>query len=217
MVCYWPMTFTIEVTKREGKALPGQLPGVVYGPKQESVALSVDKKAFDKMFAEAGESSIINLTGLGSSPIQALVHDVAFNPTRGGVNHVDFYAIEKGKEITVDVPLNFIGEAPAEKLGGVLTKALHEIEVTCAPADLPKEIDVDVSTLVTFEDHIRVGDLKLPKGVKVENDVEDTIAVVVPVEEEVEEPVTAPDMSSIEVEKKGKAEEASSEEAESKG
>lgn len=204
------MTITIEVTKREGKALPGQLPGVVYGPKQESVALSVDKKAFDKMFAEAGESSIVTLTGLGS-PIEALVQDVAFNPTRGGVNHVDFYAIEKGKEITVDVPINFIGEAPAEKLGGVLTKALHEIEVTCAPADLPKEIDVDVSVLVTFEDHIRVSDLKLPKGVKVENDLEDTIAVVVPVEEEAEEPVAAPDMDSIEVVKKGKTEEAAEE------
>lgn len=204
------MTITIEVTKREGKALPGQLPGVVYGPKQESVALSVDKKAFDKMFAEAGESSIVTLTGLGS-PIEALVQDVAFNPTRGGVNHVDFYAIEKGKEITVDVPINFIGEAPAEKLGGVLTKALHEIEVTCAPADLPKEIDVDVSVLVTFEDHIRVSDLKLPKGVKVENDLEDTIAVVVPVEEEAEEPEAAPDMDSIEVVKKGKTEEAAEE------
>ncbi len=207
MVCYGPMTFTIEVTKREGKALPGQLPGVVYGPKQESIALTVDKKTFDKMFADAGESSVITLTGLGS-PIEALVQEVAFNPIRGGVNHVDFYAIEKGKEITVGIPLNFIGEAPAEKLGGVLTKALHEIEVTCAPANLPKEIDVDVSTLVTFEDHIRVGDLKLPKDVKVENDAEETVAVVVPVEEEVETPVVAPDMDSIEVEKKGKSEEA---------
>jgi large subunit ribosomal protein L25 len=206
MLCYGPMTITIEVAKRDGKTQPGQLPGVVYGPKQESIALTVDKKAFDKMFAEAGESSIVTLTGLGS-PIEALVQDVSFNPTRGGVTHVDFYAIEKGKEITVDVPLNFIGEAPAEKLGGVLTKALHEIEVTCAPANLPKEIDVDVSVLVTFEDHIRVGDLKLPTGVKVENDAEETVAVVVPVEEEVEVPVSAPDMAAIEVEKKGKTEE----------
>jgi len=212
MVCYGPMTITIEVAKREGKALPGQLPGVVYGPKQESVALSIEKKAFDKMFSEAGESSIVTLTGLGS-PIEALVHDVAFNPTRGGVTHVDFYAIEKGKELTVDVPLNFIGEAPAEKLGGVLTKALHEIEVTCAAADLPKEIDVDVSSLVTFDDHIRIGDLKLPKGVKVQNDAEETVAVVVPVAEEVEQPVVAPDMSAIEVEKKGKSEEATEEPA----
>lgn len=200
------MTFSIEVAKRTGKAADGQLPAVVYGPKQETVSLAVDKKSFEKLFADAGESSIITLNGLGS-PIEALVHDVAFNPTKGGIIHVDFYAIEKGKDITVEVPLNFLGEAPAEKLGGTLTKALHEVKVTCAPADLPKEIDVDVSTLVTFEDHIRVGDLVVPKGVKIENDADETVAVVVPVAEEVEEPV-AVDMAAVEVEKKGKAEEA---------
>lgn len=198
------MTTTLKVNKREGKALPGEVPAVVYGPKQESVSLSVSQSDLEKVLAEAGESSIVNLTGLGDD-IEVLIHDVAFRPIKGGVEHVDFYAIERGKELTTNVPLEFVGEAPALKAGGVLTKALQEVEVTCRPSALPRNIEVDVSVLETFEDSIRVKDLALPEGVKVENESEDTVAVVVPVEEEPEEPV-AVDMDAVEVEQKGKDE-----------
>ena len=199
------MTITLEVTKREGKADPGQIPAVVYGPKQESVALSVDKKAFEKTLEEAGESSILNLEGLGEN-LEVLIHDVAFAPIKGGVEHVDFYAIERGKELTTNVPLEFVGESPAVKGGGVLTKALQEVEVTCRPSALPREIEVDISSIKEIDDSIRVKDLSLPEGVKIENEPEDTVAVVVAVEEEPEEPAEAVDMDAIEVEQKGKEE-----------
>jgi large subunit ribosomal protein L25 len=135
------------------------------------------------------------------------VHDVAFDAHKGGITHVDFYAIEAGKEITVHVPLVFVGEAPALKVGGTLTKVLHEIEVTCKPANLPKDIEVDISSLDTLEKQIHVKDLTIPKGVTVENDPEDVVALVQAVEEEKEEAPAVIDMSAIEVEKKGKAEE----------
>ncbi len=206
------MTITLKVSERteRGKQLAklrqgGVLPAVVYGPKEEAMAIKLDQKEFEKVFKEAGESSVLVLSGAGDDK-EVLVQDVAYDVIKGGVEHVDFYAIEKGKEVTVNVPLEFVGEAPAIKLGGSLTKALHEIEVTCKPASLPHEIVVDVSSLATFEDHIRVKDLNIPSGVKVENDPEETVAVVTEVKEEVEEPV-AIDMEAIEVEKKGKEEE----------
>jgi len=201
------MTMILEVKKRDGKAGEGAIAAIVYGPKQESIALTLNKIVFDKLFKEAGESSIITLEGLGE-PIEVLVHEVTFNPVKGGIQHVDFYAIERGKELTTDIPLEFIGEAPAEKLGGVLMKSLHEIEVTCRPSVLPKHIVVDVSTLIDFESQIHVSDLIAPAGVKIENDPEEPVAAVVPVEEEAEvEEVPAVDMDAIEVEKKGKDEE----------
>lgn len=206
------MTITLKVTdrKEKGKQLKklrmgGVIPAVVYGPKEAPVALSLDAKEFEKIFKEAGESSVLVLSGAGGDK-EVLVQDVSYDSLKGNIEHVDFYAIEKGKEVTVAVPLEFTGEAPAVKLGGSLTKALHEIEVTCKPADLPHEITVDVSVLNTFEDHIRVKDLNIPSGVKVENDLEDTVAVVTETKEEPEEPA-AVDMDSIEVEKKGKEEE----------
>lgn len=206
------MTFTLTVETRtvQGKKLAqlrdaGKLPAVMYGPKEASTLLTVDRVAFEKLFKLAGESSVIVLEGLAGSK-EVLVHDVAFDALRGGITHVDFYALEAGKEITVDVPLTFVGEAPALKLGGNLTKVLHEVEVTCTPANLPKEFIVDVSVLDDFEKQIHVSDLAVPKGVVIENDVTEVIALVQAVAEEKEVETTI-DMSAIEVEKKGKTEE----------
>jgi large subunit ribosomal protein L25 len=205
------MTFTLQATARteRGKQLAalrkaGKIPAVVYGPKEEATPLTLDRLQFEKVLKQAGESSVISLTGVGAAK-EVLVHDVSFDPGFGGVIHVDFYAIEAGKEITVDVPLTFVGEAPAVKQGGTLTKVLHEIEVTCAPSALPKEIIVDVSSLVDFEAQIHVRDLSIPTGVTIGNDADEVVALVQAVAEETE-PITAIDMSAIEVEKKGKTE-----------
>lgn len=204
------MTVTLQVEKREvtGKQLgkirkAGKLPAVVYGPKEEATNIMLDKTVFEKVFRDAGESTIITLQGVGDDK-EVLVHDIAFDAEKGGAVHVDFYAIEKGKELTVDVALEFIGEAPAVKLGGSLTKVLHEVEVTCRPNALPKHIEVDVSTLVDFDAAIHVKDLVIPTGVTINNDPEEVIAMVQEVKEEVEEGPTTIDMDAIAVEEKGK-------------
>lgn len=208
------MTVKLEVKKREGKGAAsrkaGRVPGVVYGPKQEPIKLSVDAMTFEKTLHEAGEATIINLEGLGGEPLEVLIHDVAFNAARGGVEHVDFYAIERGKELTTHVPLEFIGEAPAAKGGATVTKALQELEITCRPSDLPSHIDVDISVLVDNESQIKIADLTIPSGVTVEGDPEWVVATVSAAREE--EPETseaeAVDMAAVAVEKKGKEEEA---------
>lgn len=204
------MTVKLEVTKRtaSGAAVrkTGNVPAIVYGPKQEPISIAVDKIVFEKMLKDAGESNVITLEGLDEE-IEVLVHDVAFNAEKGGVEHVDFYAIEKGKEITVDVPLEFEGEAPALKLGGSLTKVLYEVEVTCKPGDLPQHILVDVSVLSELDSQIHVKDLTVPKGVTINNGPEEVIVLVQEMVEEPEPEVAAVDMTTVEVESKGKTEE----------
>jgi len=207
------MTIILAVTERDTSTAiktlraNGEIPAVVYGPKQEAVHISVVSKEFDKVRKEAGESTIVSLTGL-KAPIEVLIKDIDFNPIKQQVAHVDFYAIEQGKEMTTNVALEFIGESPVETgKKGMVNKILHEVEITCLPTDLPSHIDVDLEQLTSLEDRITIKDLKVGKGVTIEADADDTVATVSPLREEVEEePVEAPDMSAIEVEKKGKAE-----------
>ncbi|MEX0930828.1 MAG: 50S ribosomal protein L25/general stress protein Ctc, partial [Candidatus Paceibacterota bacterium] len=130
-------------------------------------------------------------------------HDVVFDSTKGGAIHVDFYAIERGKELTTHVPLEYEGTAPAEELDGVLNKVLHEVEVTCRPSVLPHSIIVDVGVLAELDSQLKIKDLKVPNGVTIENDPEDLVALISVVEEEEEVPETV-DMDAIEVEHKGK-------------
>lgn len=203
------MTVKLEVEKREAKGSAvrrsGLVPGVVYGPKQEPIKLSVDALTFEKTLHSAGEATIINLEGLGET-LEVLIHDVAFDAARGGVAHVDFYAIERGKELTTNVPLEFIGEAPVAKTGATVNRALQEIEVTCRPSDLPSHIDVDISVLADEEAQIKVSDLTIPDRVTISADPELIVASVSAAREEEPEETAEIDMDAIEVEAKGKEE-----------
>ena len=185
------------------------IPAVVYGPKQVNLSITVDRKEFEKIFKEAGESSVVTLKGL-SQPIDVLIHEVAFNPVRNEIQHIDFYALEMGKEITTDVPLEFVGEAEAiEKIGGMINKVLHEVEVTCQPADLPHNIEVNISVLTEIDAKILVSDLVLPKGVKIETPMNEVVAIVAGARaEEPEEVITdaIPDDAKAETEVASEAE-----------
>lgn len=179
------MTMTLGVTARDhSKSLEalranGSIPAVVYGPAQAPINITLDGKEFEKVMKEAGESTVLALTGL-PSPVEVLIKDVDFNPVKQRVNHVDFYAVEKGKEITTHVTLRFTGEAPVEATGaGSVTKIMHELEISCTPADLPNHIDVDLGVLVSVEDKIHVSDLGISPRIKVLHVTpEDPVAVV---------------------------------------
>lgn len=203
----------LAVTKRDIAKKPaslraeGFLPAVVYGRSEESTPISIDKKAFEKVYKAAGASSVITLTGLQSAK-STLIQQVDVHPVSGDILHADFYAIEKGQKVTVSVPLQFEGVAPAVKeLGGILTKVMHEIEIECEPAELPHSIIVDVSKLATLEDQIKVSDLVFPKSAKVSVDQDEVVAMIsVAKEEPVEAPVM--DISAIETSvERGKKEE----------
>lgn len=189
----------------------GLLPAVVYGRSEESTPISVDRKVFEKLFREAGESTVITLKGLGSAK-EALIHEVAFHPVSGQALHADFYAIEKGQTVTVSVPLEFEGVSSAVKdLGGVLVKVMHELEIECQPKDLPQHIVVDISKLKTLDDQIMVKDLKLPLSAKITVEADEVVALVTGAQEETEE-TTPMDISQIgsSVERGKKEEEAES-------
>lgn len=202
------MTVTLKIARRTKTAhqerRQGNIPGVVYGPKQAPLSVTMLRTELEKVVAEAGESTIVNLEGL-EAPIEVLIHDVAFNARRGGIEHVDFYAIERGKELTTNVPLQFTGEAPAVKLGGVLTKTLQEVEITCRPSKLPHHLTVDISSLVDFDRQIKVKDIVVPEGVTIDTDGDEVVAVVVEVADE-PEAIGGVDMDSVEVVTKGKTE-----------
>lgn len=207
------MTISLTATKREetGKHVKrlvdaGIMPAVVYGPKQESVAIAIPVREFEKVLKSAGESTVVELAGLGDT-MQVLIHEVDRDPITNAPRHADFYAIEKGAKVEVAVQLVFVGESPAVKAGANLVKVMHEIEIEAAPADLPHEITVDISTLAAVGDQIRIEDLVIPARVLVKNESEEVVALIQQVEVEEEVVPTAVDMGAIEVEKKGKEEE----------
>lgn len=197
---------SIKATKRDVKTdlsklrEEGKLPAVFYGPKEESTPITVGAIEFLKVWREVGESSVIDLKE-GDDSHQVLIQDVDVDPLTGFARHADFYVIEKGKKVEVATPLEFVGESPAEKAGDVIIKVMHELEIEATPANLPHQIEVDISILAKVGDQIHAKDIKLPEGVKLMVDGEEVVILVQEAkEEEIEGPAEAPDLSSIVVE-----------------
>ncbi len=195
--------------KNEQLRLGGKIPAAYYGPKQESTSVVIDEVEFMKVFREAGESSIISVVD-GKDEHEALIHDIQWDAITQKPVHVDFYVIEKGKKVEISVPLEFIGVADAvSKLGGVLVKVMHEIEIEALPKDLPQHLDVDISALVDFDAQIKVGDIKIGEGVTLLSEKDEVVALVQAPREEKEE--VAINLEDIKVEAKGKKDEESEE------
>lgn len=194
------LTLLAKIRKIRGKKVEtlrkkGILPAILYGPKVKATALELDEKEFEKIYKEAGESSLISLE-FDKKKDLVLIHEVARDPLTGKPIHVDFYQPRLEEEVEVTVPIIFEGEAPAVKdLGGTLVKNISEIEVKALPQKLPHEIRVNVSQLKSFEDNILIKDLRLPEGVKLFRAPEEILAFVVrpeKVEEELAKPIAAP-------------------------
>ncbi|MFA5128794.1 MAG: 50S ribosomal protein L25 [Patescibacteria group bacterium] len=223
------MTLSLNVKKREvtGRGVKNLrkqnfIPAVIYGKDVPSLNLVVEYLPFNKLYKEAGESTLIDLKIDEAAPVKVLVQEVQMDPRTGKFSHVDFRQIKMTEKLKVDALLKFIGEAPAVKeLGGTFVHSMEKIEIECLPQDLVHEIEVDISGLKTFEDSIQIKDLKVSEGVKILDDMNATIATVeAPLTEEelkaeLETPVAekVDEVEVVEKEKKEGEEEAAAPEA----
>ena len=189
------------------------IPGIVYGHGFTNRLVTVNSVAFSKLFAEAGESTLVNLRIDKTAPIQVLIHDIQRDPVTSQISHIDFFQVKMTEKLTAHVLIVFDGETKAVKeLGGTLVKALDHLTVECLPADLVHELHADLTKLEKFGDSITVADIKVPAGLTIKNEMTDMVATVKApkTEEELAAELAAPvsaDVTAVEVEKKGKTEE----------
>jgi len=168
---------TLKVKKRtvfgkQNKLLreQGFIPAVLYGKKTPACSLQVNAQDFKAAYKEAGDTDIIDLIIVDEKKKQTksvLIQNVSNHFLDGSLLHIDFFEVEMDKPITARIPVNFTGESPAVKLGGVLVKPTSEIEVEALPMDIPHEIIVDISSLTDFDQTLYIKDINFPSKVKV--------------------------------------------------
>lgn len=181
--------YSFEVTRRDASGSAacrryrheGMLPSVVYSHGVDTIPILVPYMQFCQIAQKATSSQIFELKS--SDPLlngkSALVKEIQKHPLSGEVVHVDFQALRDDEEITVRVQLKITGESKGVKLdGGILTVTQHDLGVSCLPRLIPGSIVVDISDL-GLGDNIHASDIKLPEGVKLEDDAETTLVSVV--------------------------------------
>ncbi len=158
----------------------GITPINLYGPNIESVSLQADTVAVKNLLAKMGRNAIITLKIEGEKKSKkALLRDVQRDPLNGMLLHVDLFQADMKQKIRADVPITFVGEAPAARSRrGILIENLTSLHIEALPADLPQHIDVDLSVLVELEQAIHVRDMKLADGIEVLNDADQVVAKI---------------------------------------
>ena len=167
------------------------MPGVLYGGAFEARAFAVLEADLRHALTGAhGSHAILDVVvGDEKKPHSAILKDYQRNPVRGGLLHVDLQVIRLDQTIQSNVALALVGEAPGAKAGGVVTPSARELLVEALPAQVPDQIEVDVSSL-EIGDLLHLSDLMAPEGVVFLDDADTLlVSVTLPslVVEEVEE------------------------------
>lgn len=163
------------------------IPCVVYGKGVDNTNIQCEHNLLMKAYEKAGENTVVQLKVDGKN-IPVLFHAIDFHPVSEKILHVDFYAVNMKQKIEAAIPLHIVGEAPAVKeLSGVLLTVVDHVNVESLPADLPHAIEVDVSSLITFEDSIKISDINVASNVEILDDPEMVIVNVQAPRAEVEE------------------------------
>jgi large subunit ribosomal protein L25 len=181
------MERTMKVERRDGTGkgaarkirAAGRVPGVVYGRGADSVLISTDARELSHtLHTDAGMNVLVELH-LDGEKVLAMPREVQRDYLRGELKHVDFIRIARDEKITVEVPIQLVGESHGVKEGGLVEHHLWNLHVEAFPQDVPTSIDADISAL-GMNESLKVEQLTLPDTVTVLTDPEETIVSVVP-------------------------------------
>ena len=182
----------------------GIVPAVVYGRKEEPIKVAINAKELRDLVAHHGTHGMLVLKSEDSSIPDApvIIKALQRHPFKQTVNSVDFLRVSLSEPVTATVTLILEGEPVGVIDGGVLTQAIHELQISALPQNLPEHINVDVSGLIMDGPPLHVRELVLPEGVTALTDGEEAVAVVnhprvEPIEEE---PMTAEQIAEAEAE-----------------
>ncbi|MCD6176464.1 MAG: 50S ribosomal protein L25 [Candidatus Cloacimonetes bacterium] len=155
----------------------GFIPGIIYGAGQEGIKIAFNARDYTREYKKSiGAVAFFDIT-IDGKTYKTFIKEKQIHPLTREIVHIDFLELHKGKPITIDVPINFTGEALGTKEGGVFEIIHRVIQVTCLPKDIPDEISFDISSM-NIGDSIHVSDLNVSEDMNIELTDEITIAIL---------------------------------------
>jgi large subunit ribosomal protein L25 len=188
-----------EVGKKIAKKIrkEGEIPAIIYGGGIESIPITMKLDDIKEILkSEKGENTILKITR-DKKIVDAMLKDIQYDYLSDNIIHADFIRINMEKLIEVDIPVVIKGESIGVKVEeGIFDFVTRELRIRSLPADIPKEIEVDISDL-HIGHSIKVGNIKVGEGIALFSDPDTVICSVSTkvaekeevVEEEVEEVV----------------------------
>tara|TARA_A200000113_G_scaffold18237_1_gene16022 strand:+ start:651 stop:1364 length:714 start_codon:yes stop_codon:yes gene_type:complete len=193
------------------RKVDGMVPAIVYGDEKETINLKLKLNELTKAAENELFYTQVLLIKTGDEEEKVVLKELQKDPAKGKFLHADFQRVSRKTKLKVVIPVNFINEDECigvREDGGVVAKAIREIEIMCLAGNIPESIDVDIESL-NLGESIRLTEISLPEGSEIPGLTEETDQMVVsvnapkaveedPIEEELEDGETSESEDSSE-------------------
>ena len=147
----------------------GSVPAVIYGGKEEPLRISILEKDIAKASEIPGFATQILSVSISGKEQNVIVKEIQRHPATQRVLHADLMRVDPDTKISISVPIRFINEESCvgvKMYGGVISRLINDIDITCLASNLPEYLEVDVESL-DIGDSIFLSALNLPEGVEI--------------------------------------------------
>tara|TARA_B100001250_G_C19786706_1_gene784536 strand:- start:495 stop:1217 length:723 start_codon:yes stop_codon:yes gene_type:complete len=165
------------------RKVDGMVPAIVYGDEKETINIKLKLNELTKASENELFYTQVLLIKTGDSEEKVVLKELQKDPAKGKFLHADFQRVSRKTKLKVVIPVNFLNEEECVGIkedGGVVAKAIREIEIMCLAGNIPETIDVDIENLHLGES-IRLTEINLPEGSEVPGLSEETDQMVVSV------------------------------------
>ena len=168
---------------REIRNIDGMVPAIVYGDEKETLNIKLKLNELTKASENELFYTQVLLIKTEDNEEKVVLKELQRDPAKGKFLHADFQRVSRKTKLKVIIPVNFINEEECVGIkidGGVVAKAIREIEIMCLAGNIPESIDVDIENL-NLGDSIRLTEISLPEGSEIPGLTEETDQMVVSV------------------------------------
>jgi large subunit ribosomal protein L25 len=177
--------------------LSGQVPGVVYGDNKPPMMVLLDHAELRKRIYAGHFLSTLYELEVDGAKHRVIPRDFQLDAIKDLPMHVDFLRVAEGATIRVNIPVHVLNAetSPGVKRGGAVNIVTHTIQVACPADAIPDAINVDIGGLeINHSKHL--GEIDLPKNVRVIGQSDITLVTIVPPSGYAEEQKAAADAAA---------------------
>ena len=165
------------------RKVDGMIPAIVYGDEKETLNLKLRLNELTKAAQNELFYTQVLLIKTEGSEEKVVLKELQKDPAKGKFLHADFQRVSSKTKLKVIIPVNFLNEEDCVGIkedGGVVAKAIREIEIMCLAGNIPESIDIDIANL-HLGDSLRLTEISLPEGSEIPGLSDETDQMVVSV------------------------------------
>jgi len=140
----------------------GKIPAIVYGHKEQPVAISLDEHNFVEGLHHGHRLMDVQI---GKKKEKMIVKELQYDHSGKNIIHADLMRVDVSEVIKVTVPIELKGTAQGTHEGGIIEEHTDHLEIECKVTEIPEKIIVSVKDLHVGST-LHAGDIELPDGVK---------------------------------------------------